>query len=399
MPLNLVVYEVRYVLLAMLYFTHCFTTRIKNSAIDKCIYWVLTVIPLLMLCIPQFTYLVTDTKDLFEFVTVLVPFTEIFLTNLKMIICNMKRSKIINLINELQVEWAEYQKSDSEEIQQLLKTTAKKTRIFVIVYTFTFVLICVEYATLPLMKSVYHHVFSSTQSNYTISLPYIAKFFYSTEGSTSFTLTYVFIIVAVYILALTLSGFDSLFSTLAMHITTMFKFLKIEIVQLELDLRAGVATSELHAKLKKIILKHKFNLSLIDQLEDGFSFYLMIQFLTSSIVVCVVLYELTIVFGWNEDTVKTLTYLPGAILQLYLFCWYAQNITEEARLVSDHIYNMPWYLSDPALQKTILTLMVKAQKPAGVTASKFYMVTLQSFQRIISTSYSYFTLLQTINQQ
>ncbi|XP_053679716.1 odorant receptor 4-like [Anopheles nili] len=348
-----------------------------------------------MLCVPQFTYLLVDTKNLIEFVAVLVPITEILLTNLKMIICNVKRAKIISLINQLQTEWTEFQKSDSAEISKLVKQTAKKSRIFVIIYTASFVLICVEYASLPLFKLVYHRVFSSHDTNYTTTLPYMA----STESSTSFTLTYIFILVAVYILALTLSGFDSLFATLAMHITTMFKFLKIEIDQLELDLRAGLPSKDLHAKMKRIILKHKSNLSLIDQLEDGFSFYLMVQFLTSSIVVCVVLYELTIVFGWNEDTVKTITYLPGAILQLYLFCWYAQNITDEARLVADHIYNIPWYLSDPALQKTILTFMVKAQKPAGVTASKFYMVTLQSFQRISSTSYSYFTLLQTINQQ
>lgn len=87
-------------------------------------------------------------------------------------------------------------------------------------------------------------------------------------------------------------------------------------------------------------------------------------------------------FGWNEDTFKTVTYLPGAILQLFLFCWYAQQITEEAQLVSDHIYNIPWYLGEPKLQKDILTFMVKAQKPTGVTASKFYMVTLQTFQRV-----------------
>ncbi|XP_053667446.1 odorant receptor 13a [Anopheles marshallii] len=394
-----VLHEVRYVLMAMVYSSRCLAEKIQNSTVDQCIYWFLTLIPIAMLCIPQFSYLLVDTKDLFEFVLVLVPISEILLTNLKMIICNMKREKIINLINELQAEWIEYQKSEHIEIQRLITATAKKTRMFVIIYTTGFVVICLEYASLPLFKFVFHSIFNNNQSNYTITIPYSSRFFYSTESTTSFALTYFFIMIAVYLLALTLSGFDSLFATLAMHITTMFKFLKIEIDQLELDLHAGTNRAEVHAKLKQIILKHKSNLSLIDQLEDGFSFYLMVQFLTSSIVVCVVLYNLTIVFGWNEDTIKTVTYLPGAILQLYIFCWYAQNITEEASLVADHIYNIPWYLSDPALQKTILTLMVKAQKPAGVTASKFYMVTLQSFQRITSTSYSYFTLLQTINQQ
>lgn len=146
---------------------------------------------------------------------------------------------------------------------------------------------------------------------------------------------------------------------------------------------------------------HRF----IDQLEDAFSLVLMVQFLTSSIVICVVLYQLTLVsrndrnrslkahvtnflasysqaFGWNEETIKTITYLPGAVLQLYVFCWYAQKITEEAELVANHIYSIPWYLGDPAYEKMCITLMAKAQKPAGVTASKFYMITLQSFQRV-----------------
>ncbi|XP_035896260.1 odorant receptor 13a-like [Anopheles stephensi] len=395
---RLVLHEVRYVLIAMFYSTRCLTAKIQNSLVDNYIYWFLTLIPTAMLCVPQFAYLLVDSKGLIDFVSVLVPFTEILLTNLKMIICNIKREKIIKLINEIQAEWTEYQKSDQHEIQSLITSTAKKTRIFVIIYTASFVLICLEYASMPLFKFVYFSLFSENHANFTVTIPYSSRFFFSTDTSASFSLTYFFVMIAVYMLALTLSGFDSLFATLAMHITTMFQFLKIEIDQLGLDMRAGTGRAELRDKMKRIILKHKTNLSLIEELEDGFSFYLMVQFLTSSFVVCVVFYELTIVFGWNEDTFKTLTYLPGAILQLYLFCWYAQNITEEARLVSDHIYNTPWYLCDLALQKTILTFMVKAQKPTGVTASKFYMVTLQSFQRISSTSYSYFTLLQTINQ-
>ncbi|EAA44886.1 AGAP002722-PA [Anopheles gambiae str. PEST] len=418
---RLVLHEVRYVLMAMLYISRGMATKIQNSPIDLYVYWFLTFIPIASLCVPQiifrvkmlkqtkqiihfylslqFTYLVVDTKSLIDFISVLVPITEILLTNGKMIICNVKRGKIINLINQVQVAWDECAKSEHLEIQTLITTTAKKSKIFVIIYTTSFLLICVEYSSMPLFKLIYHSAVYGKQSNYTIALPYLSRFAYSTESTTSFAWTYFFILIGVYLLALTLSGFDSLFSTLVMHIKMMFKVLKFEIEQLGLDLSAGKSHVELQAKLKQIILKHKTNLSLIEQLEDGFSFFLMAQFLTSSILVCVVLYELTMVFGWNEDTFKTVTYLPGAILQLFLFCWYAQQITEEARLVSDHIYNIPWYLADPKLQKDILTFMVKAQKPTGVTASKFYMVTLQTFQRISSTSYSYFTLLQTINQQ
>ncbi|XP_049535308.1 odorant receptor 13a-like [Anopheles darlingi] len=252
---------------------------------------------------------------------------------------------------------------------------------------------------MPIWKWCYYYGFSTQHSNYTIQLPYLQRMFYSIEGNASFSVTYIFIMVAVYVLALALAGFDSVFTTLVMHITALFKLLNMEIDQMGMQLRGGAKGQELKATFKAIILKHKTYLAFIDQLEDAFSLVLMVQFLTSSIVICVVLYQLTLAFGWNEETIKTITYLPGAILQLYVFCWYAQKITEEAELVANHIYSIPWYLGDPAYEKMCITLMAKAQKPAGVTASKFYMITLQSFQRIISTSYSYFTLLQTMNQQ
>ncbi|XP_050086930.1 odorant receptor 13a-like [Anopheles aquasalis] len=396
---NLVLYEVRYVLLACGYSFDCFTPKILYSSRDSAIFWFLTMIPLAFLCEPQFAFLIFDAKDLYKFVSVLVPCTEIFLTNLKMVICNLKRHKILNLINDVQIVWDEYAASNLEEVRELLAVTRKKARVFVIVYTSAFMFICLEYGLMPLWKWCYYYGFSSQPSNYTISLPYPQRMFYSIESNASFGVTYFFIMVAVYLLGLALAGFDSVFTTLVMHITALFKLLNMEIDQMGMQLRGGAKGHELKSTFKAIILKHKTYLAFIDQLEDAFSLVLMVQFLTSSIVICVVLYQLTLAFGWNEETMKTITYLPGAVLQLYVFCWYAQKITEEAELVANHIYSIPWYLGDPSYEKMCITLMAKAQKPTGVTASKFYMITLQSFQRIISTSYSYFTLLQTMNQQ
>ncbi|XP_052863139.1 odorant receptor 4-like [Anopheles cruzii] len=388
---NLVLLEVRYVLASICYSFRCFSSTIAFSRFENALYWLMSLIPMACLCIPQFIYLLLDTESLFEFVSVLVPFTEIALTNVKMILCNVKRSEIISLINQVQTEWMKF--------CELVAATTKKVRLFTIIYTSLFGFLGLEFGMLPLFKLIYYTVFSSGTANYTVTLPYTQRYFYSTEGNVSFTVTYFWIIVAVYLIVMSLSAFDCLFATLAMHITGLFKLLNLEVDQMSVELRAGVDAKQMRQTFKRIVLKHKTYLSLIDRLEDAFSFYMILQFLTSSIVLCVVLYELTTVFGWNDATIKTATYLPGAIIQLYVFCWYAQEMTEESAMVADHIYNIPWYLGDTKQQKMFLTLMVKAQKPAGVTAGKFYLITLHSFQRIIRASYSYFTLLKTVNQQ
>ncbi|XP_058055936.1 odorant receptor 4-like [Anopheles bellator] len=368
---NLVLFEVRYVLASICYSFRCISSPITFSWLETALYWLMSFIPIAFLAIPQLVYMLLDTESLHEFVSVLVPFTEIGLTIVKMILCNVKRSEIISLINQVQAEWMEYESSMRSEVSALVAATVKKVRLFTIIYTLLFGVLGLEFGLLPVTRLIYYKVFGSGTTNYTITLPI--------EGTTSFTITYFWIVVAVYLLVMSLSALDCVFNTLAMHITGLFKLLNVEVDQMSVELRAGVDANQMRQTFKRIVLKHKTYLA--------------------SIVICVVLYQFTTVFGWNGETIKTATYLPGAIIQLYVFCWYAEEITEEAAMLADHIYNIPWYLGDTKLQKMFLTLMVKAQKPTGVTAGKFYLITLQSFQQIIRASYSYFTLLSTVMQE
>lgn len=66
-------------------------------------------------------------------------------------------------------------KSEHLEIQTLITTTAKKSKNFVIIYTTSFLLICVEYSSMPLFKLIYHSAVYGKQSNYTIALPYLSR--------------------------------------------------------------------------------------------------------------------------------------------------------------------------------------------------------------------------------
>lgn len=50
---RLVLHEVRYVLMAMLYISRGMATKIQNSTIDLYVYWFLTFIPIASLCVPQ----------------------------------------------------------------------------------------------------------------------------------------------------------------------------------------------------------------------------------------------------------------------------------------------------------------------------------------------------------
>lgn len=88
--------------------------------------------------------------------------------------------------------------------------------------------------------------------------------------------------------------------------------------------------------------------------------------------------------GLNDNTFRMVAYAFGAVLQLYIFCWASEQIKFEAGTIADAAYNIQWYSCPIAIQKTNKLIMVRAQKPVGVTAAKFYMISLQTFQAVSS---------------
>ena len=83
-------------------------------------------------------------------------------------------------------------------------------------------------------------------------------------------------------------------------------------------------------------------------------------------------------------------------MQLFTFSWFGSKLMEQCAMVAESAYNCDWYNKPIAFQKSMCLIMIRAQRPSGITAAKFYFISLESFSMVLSSSLSYFTLLQTI---
>ncbi|KPJ03567.1 hypothetical protein RR46_01638 [Papilio xuthus] len=63
--------------------------------------------------------------------------------------------------------------------------------------------------------------------------------------------------------------------------------------------------------------------------------------------------------------------------------------------VSDAAYNCLWY-ADRNVARDVLLVQIRAQNPCKLTAFGFADVNYMSFSKIMSTSWSYFALLNTM---
>ncbi|XP_073963601.1 odorant receptor 85c-like [Choristoneura fumiferana] len=222
-----------------------------------------------------------------------------------------------------------------------------------------------------------------------------------------------------------LSG-DLLFCIFLSHVTTQFDLLAVRVRRLVLvpvdrQLLSGYplgkiqeewnqnsqrligtiddeGAEKVHLKeLAQIIGRHRALIRLSGDVEDLFSFALLVNFFNSSIIICFCGFCCVIVEKWNEMVYKS--FLTTALSQTWLLCWYGQRLLESSEGITDALYNCGWYKASQKIKSSVLIMIHRAQKEVHVTTYGFSVVCLASYTTIIKTSWSYFTLLLNIYEK
>ncbi|XP_047035982.1 odorant receptor 85b-like isoform X3 [Helicoverpa zea] len=147
-------------------------------------------------------------------------------------------------------------------------------------------------------------------------------------------------------------------------------------------------------ELSDIIVRHRALIRLSGDVENMFSFALLVNFFNSSIIICFCGFCCVIVEKWNEFVYKS--FLTTALSQTWPLCWYGQRLLESSEGLSDALYESGWYRASKSVKSSILIMLHRAQKDVHVTTYGFSIISLASYTTIIKTSWSYFTLLLNI---
>ncbi|XP_064292538.1 odorant receptor 4 isoform X2 [Plodia interpunctella] len=67
--------------------------------------------------------------------------------------------------------------------------------------------------------------------------------------------------------------------------------------------------------------------------------------------------------------------------------------------ICDAIYNSRWYLMENAFRKDILIMHIRSRRACKLTAWGYANINLNAFMRVLSTSWSYLALLNTMYDQ
>jgi odorant receptor len=138
---------------------------------------------------------------------------------------------------------------------------------------------------------------------------------------------------------------------------------------------------------KKFIKKHQELLSLADEIDRLFKPIIFAQFMISSMLLCVLGFQLVM----HRDLFKRLVvtvYGLAIIVQLFYYSYGGQLVMDKSSSAADNLYQ---------LDKDFTMVIARAQKPCVIKAG-FYEASSATFTTILSSAASLITLLQSFTE-
>ncbi|XP_063907262.1 odorant receptor 4-like [Zophobas morio] len=179
---------------------------------------------------------------------------------------------------------------------------------------------------------------------------------------------------------------DPLIGGLAYHSTSQLRILKIQLQNL--------SPGNIYGDLVKCVRQHEAILCFVNEYEKCFSWTMFSQFSGTTLGICFCCIAVTTVPLASIEAVMYITFFFVVISQVFFYCYFGTLLFEENNTLIMAVYVSRWYEYDVKVRRVLITLMERSKRPMIVTAEKFFDLTLETFSKMIKSSYSLVAVLK-----
>ncbi|TMW51411.1 hypothetical protein DOY81_003535 [Sarcophaga bullata] len=149
------------------------------------------------------------------------------------------------------------------------------------------------------------------------------------------------------------------------------------------------------AFIKECIQYHQRILRLTDYMNEVFGVSLLVNFISSSFIMCFLGFQMTI--GVQPDTLIMLfMFLFCSLVQILMICNYGQELITKSESIGHAVYEHNWFHTDVRYRKMLVQIIQRSQKPALLKATTFVNVSLPTMTDLVQLSYKFFALIRTM---
>uniref|UniRef100_A0A7G3AA13 Odorant receptor n=1 Tax=Lutzomyia longipalpis TaxID=7200 RepID=A0A7G3AA13_LUTLO len=310
-------------------------------------------------------------EEVFLEFTALAPctiFSTISIIKMNMIWWNRKR--LTWIVNELE---RIFPKSEDEQKEYEIMETRRQSYLIMIYFSASYMILIWVFNLMPLIMSFIDYARHGCGNMYMI--------IYAQQNWGGF------------VAMIGILGTDLFFGCFITQLSMQFKTLAKHLAIITTPRRAKRLRN---ARLKEAIERHIILIDLCAEMESIYNFSILCNFVLSSLMICLVGFQATNPDVHFDIWFKYIVFLICALWQVFCLCYYGNVLQESSQSISSGAFSSQWYREDAKYQKCILLMIMRAQKPLSLTAGKFSVVSLRSFTAILSTAFSYFTLLRSV---
>lgn len=88
------------------------------------------------------------------------------------------------------------------------------------------------------------------------------------------------------------------------------------------------------------------------------------------------------------------------IISIKVTCYWLLIVPFKSLEIGSEAYNLKWYNRSPRFQKLIALIIARSQDAKiSITAGKFYYVDLESYGKVLQSSFGYFTIINSVYRE
>ncbi|XP_055836728.1 odorant receptor 47b [Episyrphus balteatus] len=149
--------------------------------------------------------------------------------------------------------------------------------------------------------------------------------------------------------------------------------------------------------LGEIIAHHQRIIKLIKYVNKYYYYNFVGQVGASTFLICLTAFEAQIAKDQPFVALKFQLFMIASFNQLFYWCWVGNQVRFNSLEVAAAAFECEWLTQPPTFRRDLMFLILRAQKPLSFRAQPLYGFDFEAFSRILSSSYSVFTMLRTFN--
>ncbi|XP_037293425.1 odorant receptor 13a [Manduca sexta] len=219
----------------------------------------------------------------------------------------------------------------------------------------------------------------------------------ATNNWISYLLIYIIQFTCVYICVFIYVGAELFPITFCAMLGIEFALLREDLLQLKPENKCDTLAEHRNEEytITDFVKSHQRLIELGRQLDEIFNPIVFIDLFFVGITTCFFRYAGQFARGPTYMANNYVAVCSSLTFVLYL-CYSGELLMAESIGIGNTAYEIQWYKGDKYFQKTIWFVIKRSQKPCCLTSLKYATITLNMFTKVMSTTWSYFSLMNTV---